>query len=306
VLTATGEWQLAERELQASLRAYGGPGKPLAVYPLARLAELRLRQGAIEEAARLVAGYESHARASKVALEIQLARGEAAQARKTLERRLAALGEAHPAVAPLLALLVEAQLAGGDIAGARGSVAELLDLGRALGHESVVAGAELAAGRVAHADGEDDAAVAHFEVALGGFARLGLPLEEGRARLGLARAIAAEAPDAAAAEARRALALFERLGASRDADEAAGLLRALGGAGRSAPRLAGELTAREHEVLALLGEGLSNAEIAARLVISPKTAEHHVGRILRKLGLRSRGEATAYAVRERVAGSGAG
>ena len=305
VLTATGEWQLAEQELQASLRAYGGPGQPMAVYPLARLAELRLRQGGIEEAARLVAGYESHARAAKVALEVQLVRGDAGRARKTLERRLAALGDAHPAAAPLLALLVEAQLAGNDVAGARASAARLLDLGRALGHESVVAGAELAAGRVALAAG-DDAAVAHFEVALGGFARLGLPLEEGRARLGLARALAAEAPEPAAAEARRALALFERLGALRDADAAAAFLRALGGTGRSAPRLVGELTSREHEVLALLGEGLSNADIAARLVISPKTAEHHVGRILRKLGLKSRGEATAYAVREGAAEPGTG
>ena len=200
---------------------------------------------------------------------------------------------------------MEAQLAGADVAAARGSAARLLDLGRALGHESVVAGAELAAGRVALAAG-DDSAVAHFEVALDGFARLGLPLEEGRARLGLARATAAEASAAAAAEARRALALFERLGALRDADAAAAFLRALGGAGRSAPRLEGELTSREREVLALLGEGLSNADIAARLVISPKTAEHHVVRVLRKLGLKSRGEATAYAVREGVAGPGTG
>ena len=57
------------------------------------------------------------------------------------------------------------------------------------------------------------------------------------------------------------------------------------------------LTKREQEVLRLLGEGLSNSEIAARLFISAKTAEHHVGRILRKLDLRSRAEAAAYAVR---------
>lgn len=55
------------------------------------------------------------------------------------------------------------------------------------------------------------------------------------------------------------------------------------------------LTTRQLDVLALLVEGLSNAEIAARLVISPKTADHHVSAILTKLDVRSRGEAAAAA-----------
>lgn len=121
-----------------------------------------------------------------------------------------------------------------------------------------------------------------------------MPLEEGRTRLELARI---ESRELALLHGRAAVALFERLGARADADAAAALLRDLGVSGRSAPRIAGELTAREREVLDLLAEGLSNQAIADRLVISPKTAEHHVGRIRGKLGLRSRAEAASYALR---------
>jgi DNA-binding CsgD family transcriptional regulator/tetratricopeptide (TPR) repeat protein len=56
------------------------------------------------------------------------------------------------------------------------------------------------------------------------------------------------------------------------------------------------LTARELEVLALMAEGLPNAGIAERLVVSPKTIGHHVSAVLRKLGARTRTEATTKAM----------
>jgi DNA-binding NarL/FixJ family response regulator len=59
----------------------------------------------------------------------------------------------------------------------------------------------------------------------------------------------------------------------------------------------GELSRRELEVLALVAEGLSNQEIAERLVLSKHTVNRHVSNILRKLGVSSRVAAASLAVR---------
>jgi DNA-binding NarL/FixJ family response regulator len=118
--------------------------------------------------------------------------------------------------------------------------------------------------------------------------------------MALARTLGSHAPAAAVVEARHALEAFERLGAIRDADSAAALLRELGASARTFPKGYGPLTKRETEVLSLLAEGCSNAEIAQRLYISRRTAEHHVARILSKLGLRKRAEVAAYALRQQT------
>ncbi len=99
---------------------------------------------------------------------------------------------------------------------------------------------------------------------------------------------------------REALGIFERLGARPAADRVARRMRDLG---QRAPRRTTlshpyGLTAREADVLALLREGLRNAEIAERLHIAEKTAGHHVSAILAKLGVRTRQEAAGLRSRD--------
>jgi DNA-binding NarL/FixJ family response regulator len=125
-----------------------------------------------------------------------------------------------------------------------------------------------------------------------------MPYETARTRLILAGAVRTSEPEVAQIEARDALRTFEDLGAGRDADEAAALLRDLGGrARRAGSKGLGTLTKRESEVLDLLAEGMSNPEIAQRLFLSRKTVEHHVASILSKLGAKNRAEALRVAGR---------
>lgn len=102
-------------------------------------------------------------------------------------------------------------------------------------------------------------------------------------------------------EARTAGAVFRGLGATPYADRTGALLRRLGAPTHSAmgdaPEAIRGLTSREQQVLALVCEGLSNAQIGQRLYVTTKTAEHHVGRVLAKLGVHSRGQAMALNTR---------
>jgi DNA-binding CsgD family transcriptional regulator len=120
--------------------------------------------------------------------------------------------------------------------------------------------------------------------AAGAWDRLGCPYE---AALALARS---------AGHWTEALARLERLGAQPAARRLArlGHKQGLRAPHRPTLRHPHGLTRRQADVLKLLREGLSNAEIAERLSISPKTVDHHVSAILAKLGVRTRREAASY------------
>ena len=81
---------------------------------------------------------------------------------------------------------------------------------------------------------------------------------------------------------------------------AARVVRELHGARRDAPNVFHELSDREMEVLKLIADGCSNAEIAGRLYLSEKTVKSHVSNILGKLHLADRTQAAVYAWREGV------
>lgn len=297
VFVANGKLSEAEEQLVMALGALQGTGhRARCVHPAAKLAELRILQGRLEEAERLLGGYEDLPDALRASASLHLARGEATLAAALLHRRLNQLGRDNLLAVPVLALLVQAQLGQGNAGDAADTVPHLRALAERSGQPRIAAIAAVAAGRVAAAAGEPSAK-AHLESALETFSRLQMSLDAGRARMELARTLRDDEPEVAAREARLAQEAFEEAGASQPADEAAALVRELGGPARTGPKLLGLLSKREAEVLRLLGEGLTNAEIAARLFISTKTAGNHVSNVLAKLNLRSRSEAAAYVVR---------
>ena len=296
LLVSIGRWPEAEQQLLDALRAFERGYRGMAGLSIGRLADLRVRQGRFDEARRLTEGFETHPDARRLLAVIALARGDAALAEELASLSLESRRPTHPQSACVLELIVEVRLARGNVAGAVETCERLTSLAEVTGDEAAAAFAERGTGRILAAR-LDATASAHLQDALQRFAALKLPLEAARAQLELARCLAERSPEAAVGEARLALGAFERIGAAADADAAGALLRGLGAGGRTFPKHHGELTKRETEVLALLADGCSNEEIARRLVISRRTAEHHVAHIMSKLGLRSRAEAAAYAVR---------
>jgi DNA-binding NarL/FixJ family response regulator len=304
VLATGGDWPAAEAELTAAVADLSASRPGIASGGLVRLGEHRARQGRTGEAREL---FEQAGPAGFVGLgQLALDGGDARGAADIAERVLRALPEdvllerlpALELLARAVAALSDRAQGGGrpgdgpasdSLARADAASAELQVIAERLDMPYLRARARLVAGELATARGEHDAARQACEDAVDCFMKSSAPYEGAVARLELAGALAALGQaERAAAERRAATEVFERLGARRDLERAEA----------PAASATGELSPRELEVLALVAQGLSDAEIAERLVVSPHTVHRHVANVRAKLRLPSRSAAVAYAARE--------
>jgi DNA-binding NarL/FixJ family response regulator len=300
VLCAAGRWNEGEAALLEAIGPDASKSRGHRVEAQSRLAEVRVHQGRLDDAAELLATIEDSVAAAGPLALVHLRRGQPELAAAVLRHAVRRMVSDVLRGAPLLSLLVEAELARGEVAAAREASALLDSMASVVDAPVVPALAALARGRIELAAGDAAPSVAALEQALD---LLGEEHPLVRAAVLLDLAVAHEATgDAGAAvvAARSAHAAATRLQATSLVDRASSVLRSLG---VTPPRPAsvdgalGGLTARELDVLAGIQRGDSNAQIAAALFVSPKTVEHHVGRILAKLGVRTRAEAAAVAAR---------
>jgi ATP/maltotriose-dependent transcriptional regulator MalT len=292
VLVCRGEWPAAEVELVGALADLEAMRPGMAPNGLARLGELRARQGRTEEARALFERALPHRPALVGLGTLALQEGDAMGAADLAERILRRVGEAAPIErVPALELLARARGGLADFEGAGEALRELKGIVERLGTLYLRGRALLVAGEVAELSGDHDEARRGLEDAIDLFAESAAPYEAALSRLALSRALTSLGrADAASAEAERAREAFATLGAIRDASLS-------GGIGQEASSL-GELTPREREVLTFVAQGMSDAEIADRLVVSPHTVHRHVANVRTKLRLPSRAAAVAYATRE--------
>ncbi|GAC1613780.1 MAG: hypothetical protein NVS9B1_22640 [Candidatus Dormibacteraceae bacterium] len=302
MLSEAGRWPEAEVELRRAVEVSLSASHRAAA--MAGLAELRIHQNRTAEAAVLLRGWEDRLETAPAQARLHDVCGELDLAASMLRWALGQQETNLVASAPLWAHLVEVECRR-DVGKAAEAASRLDFVADALGSSGIRSLAQLSRGRVKAAQGEDGAV--HFLAALGQLGENEQPRLRAEIHLALAEGERNRDVSDATTQARAALAIFERLGARRDVDRVAALLRSLGmsvrvGASASGRRGLELLSRRERDVVPLLAEGLSNAEIAARLFVTPKTVEHHVTNILGRLGLRTRAEVAAWA--HRIEGEG--
>ncbi|MBI4499898.1 MAG: helix-turn-helix transcriptional regulator [Gemmatimonadetes bacterium] len=297
VLIWRGEWADAEAELMLASRELEQVRPAMAVQALARLGQLRLQQGRLDEADRLFEQAISQPLARLGRAALLLEHGKAGEAGAEVDRFLSTV-PAEPTIrAAALELGVRIQLARGDLPAAEQALEELQQIALRLQTAPLAASAAAAEGGVRRQGGDLVAATVCFENAVHLYQESGAPFETARAKLDLSGTLAATGRYAPAdREARQASEIFHGLGAQQDEARARALLE------RPTLKRKGDgpagMTARQLEILRLVAQGMSNPQIATRLRLSDHTVKRHVANLLTKLGLPSRAAAVAYAARE--------
>jgi ATP/maltotriose-dependent transcriptional regulator MalT len=297
ILVSRGTWEEADATFETAMQEFAGSRPGMAFEALVRRAELRRRQGRLDEAAALFHKVEFHAYAQLGLAHVALDGGDAAVAVERTERFLSKLGsESWLQRAAGLELYARSLVALGQVERARSAVIELEDLVAEVGSDSLRASALAVEGVVARAEGDLDAARIRMEDAIDLFQQIGAPFETARSRLDLAPVLTALGrAEAAAEQARVAHEALDAMQAEREAERAGEFASKLEAGGSGAA--ASALSPRELDVLKLVAQGLSNPEIAQRLVLSEHTVKRHLANILRKLNLSSRSAAAAWGVR---------
>jgi len=308
VLTWQGRWPEAEAELGLAAEGLEATRPPLTEDAWVRLAELRRRQGRLEEAEGLFGRCEHKPLALLGRAEIALERGESADAAELADRYLRRFSNRNRIERCAgLEVAVRSLIDLGQPNAAEAALAELQQLAARAATRPLRAAMLAAQGLVGAARGDLEAGRRSLEDALDLLSATGAPFELARVRLDLAGVLAALGrEERARREVEAALAALDQLGALGQRARGEALLARLGHA--PAPMPQGEppeplarLSRREREVLVLVAEGLTNRDIGRRLVVSEHTVHRHVTSILRKLGLPSRAAAASLAARHGLA-----
>jgi ATP/maltotriose-dependent transcriptional regulator MalT len=302
-LILRGEWGMAEEELRDLIESPEFARATVLEDAAMKLAELRRRQGRLDEAETLYLKAPHKPLAIIGQARIALDRDDdpvaAADFVDRFLRRISDEDRAERAFA--LELLLRLRLRRQDVDGAASCVTEIEQLAALTGTLSLKATARVAEAWLSEARGDLQMARRSFEDAVDLFSQAGAPFEAALARRNLARLLQAlERISSARREARASFEAFRALGARHEADLALTLLRGLeDDTGVAVSAIAGGLSRREAEVLTLIARGRSNQEIAEDLVLSIRTVERHISSIYEKLnlsGASARAAATAYAL----------
>lgn len=300
VLERTGALADAEREARRACEELLGCHLPNAAAGFAQVGDLRRRLGDLDGAEEaFVRAEELSGRACAGTALLRLAQGRVDVAARIVAGCLAEQPPNPLARARVLPAVVQIAVAAGDLAGAETHVQELESTADGFALPTLQATAALARGRVQLAARDISAAVATLREAQRRWQRLEVPYEVATTRTVLGQALRLAGDEEGARESfAAARALFDQIGARLAAGEVGTDAPGAGPAGR----LPGGLTTREAEVLRLIAAGKSNKDIAAELYLSVKTVSRHLSNIFAKIGVSSRSAATAFAFEHQLVG----